>query len=419
MPLYIQKYGGTSMGSIERIKNVAVRVKKWSDAGYQLIIVTSAMSGETDRLLGLSHSLTSNANLREVDMLVSTGEQASAALLSMALNDIGVPAVSYAGWQIPVQTTHAYTRARILNIDEKRIRKELNLGRVVVITGFQGVDENGNITTLGRGGSDTSAVAIAAAVHADECQIFTDVDGVYTTDPRVEKNARRLKHITFEEVLEMASLGSKVLQTRSVELAVKYQVKTRVLSSLTDPLLSLEIEKDAGTLITLDKKDSNMEKAVISGIAFQRDEAQIVLVGVPDQPGVAAKILSPIAEAMIEVDMIIQTKGSNSQTDFMFTVGKNDYEKACQILRDKQKFIGASEIKGDKNVAKVSIVGVGMRSDVGITSKMFNALADEKINIQSISTSEIKVSILVDKTHLETAVKKLHEVFNMSEERDN
>lgn len=413
MPLYIQKYGGTSMGSIERIKNVAMRIKKWSDAGHQLVIVTSAMSGETDRLLNLAYSLTSHTNSRELDMLVSTGEQVSAALLAIALNKLGIPTVSYAGWQIAMKTTSAYTRARILNVDAQRIRQDLASKRIVVITGFQGVDENGNITTLGRGGSDTSAVAIAAAVHADECQIFTDVDGVYTTDPRVVKNARRLNYITFEEVLEMASLGSKVLQTRSVELAVKYQVKTRVLSSLTDPLLPLSIEKDAGTLITLEQKKSNMENAVISGIAFQRDEAQIVLVGVPDKPGVAACILSPIAEAMIEVDMIIQTKGDNSKTNFTFTVGKNDYEKACQILSEKQMIIGAASITGDNNVAKVSVVGVGMRSDVGITSRIFKALAEENINIQSISTSEIKVSILIERQFLERAVNILHTVFKL------
>lgn len=404
------------MGSIERIQNVAQRIAKWHQAGHQIVVVTSAMSGETNRLLGLADEINKSAinktvNHRELDVLAATGEQVSVALLAIALNSIGIPAISFAGWQIPILTNDISTRARISHIDQKPILKELQAGRVVIITGFQGVDENSNITTLGRGGSDTSAVAIAAVLKAEECLIYTDVDGVYTTDPRLVEDARKLDRITFEEMLEMASLGSKVLQTRSVEFAGKYQVKTRVLSSLTDPHMPLHLEQNAGTLITLDEKEKNMEQAAISGIAFQRDEAQIAVLGVPDTPGVAASILGPIADASIDVDMIIQNRSVGGKTDFMFTVGKHDFESAKEILKKQDFAAHHFEILGDDQVSKISVIGVGMRSHAGVANKMFQVLAKERINIQTISTSEIKISVLIERKYLELAVRALHKEF--------
>jgi len=415
MALIVHKYGGTSMGSTERIKNVAKRVAKWHRAGHQVVVVPSAMSGETNRLLGLAKEISPQPDPRELDMLASTGEQASSALLAIALQGENVAAVSYAGWQVPVKTDSAYTKARIQSIDDERIRADLDAGRVVVITGFQGIDDEGNITTLGRGGSDTSAVAIAAAIEADECLIYTDVDGVYTTDPRVVEDARRLDQITFEEMLEMASLGSKVLQIRSVEFAGKYRVKTRVLSSLTDPLMPLEQEMHSGTLITFEE-DSDMEAAVISGIAFARDEAKITVLGVPDKPGIAYQILGPIADANIDVDMIIQNQSVDGKTDFTFTVPRGEYQRALTILTDSVKgHIGAASVSGDPKVSKVSVVGVGMRSHVGIASKMFRTLSEEGINIQMISTSEIKISVLIDEKYMELAVRALHKVFELDQ----
>jgi aspartate kinase len=415
MALIVHKYGGTSMGSVERIQNVAKRVAKWMKAGHQVVVVPSAMSGETNRLLGLAKEISPNPDPRELDQIASTGEQVSSGLLALALQAQGVGAVSYAGWQVVIKTDSSYTKARIQGIDADKVLGDLKAGKAVVITGFQGVDEVGNITTLGRGGSDTSAVAVAAALNADECLIYTDVDGVYTTDPRVCEDARRLEKITFEEMLEMSSLGSKVLQIRSVEFAGKYRVKTRVLSSLTDPLMSLEQEMSSGTLITFEEEET-MEAAVISGIAFARDEAKITVLGVPDKPGIAYQILGPIADANIDVDMIIQNQSVDGKTDFTFTVPRADYQKALDLLKSKvQAHIQAKEILGDPKVSKVSVVGVGMRSHVGIASKMFRTLSEEGINIQMISTSEIKISVLIDEKYMELAVRALHKAFELDQ----
>jgi aspartate kinase len=415
MALIVHKYGGTSMGSVERIQNVAKRVAKWMKAGHQVVVVPSAMSGETNRLLGLAKEISPNPDPRELDQIASTGEQVSSGLLALALQAQGVGAVSYAGWQVVIKTDSSYTKARIQGIDADKVLGDLKAGKAVVITGFQGVDEVGNITTLGRGGSDTSAVAVAAALNADECLIYTDVDGVYTTDPRVCEDARRLEKITFEEMLEMSSLGSKILQIRSVEFAGKYRVKTRVLSSLTDPLMSLEQEMSSGTLITFEEEET-MEAAVISGIAFARDEAKITVLGVPDKPGIAYQILGPIADANIDVDMIIQNQSVDGKTDFTFTVPRADYQKALDLLKSKvQAHIQAKEILGDPKVSKVSVVGVGMRSHVGIASKMFRTLSEEGINIQMISTSEIKISVLIDEKYMELAVRALHKAFELDQ----
>jgi aspartate kinase len=418
MALIVHKYGGTSMGSIERIQNVARRVAKWHAAGHQVVVVPSAMSGETNRLLGLAREINNQAEPRELDMIAATGEQVSVGLLAIALKTIGTDAISYTGWQVPVRTDSSYTKARILSIDDARVKADLEAGRVVIITGFQGIDEFGHITTLGRGGSDTSAVAIAAALGADECLIFTDVDGVYTTDPRVVPEARRLEKVTFEEMLEMASLGSKVLQIRSVEFAGKYKVKTRVLSSLTPPEIPVEIEAASGTLITFEE-DENMEQAVISGIAFNRDEAKITVTRVPDRPGIAFQILGPVAEANIDVDMIIQNQSKDGMTDFSFTVHRNEYQRALDVLNNKVKpAIDAGEIIGDPKSAKVSVVGIGMRSHVGLASLMFRTLSEEGINIQMISTSEIKISVVIEDKYMELAVRALHKAFGLDESSD-
>lgn len=412
MALIVHKYGGTSMGSTDRIKNVAKRVAKWHDAGHQIVVVPSAMSGETNRLIGLAKEIMDQPDPRELDMIASTGEQVSVGLLSMALLAIGKQAVSYAGWQVAIKTDSAFTKARIQSIDDEKVKRDLGAGKIVIITGFQGVDEHDNIATLGRGGSDTSAVAIAAAMKASECLIFTDVDGVYTTDPRVVSEARRLKTITFEEMLELASLGSKVLQTRSVEFAGNYRVPTRVLSSLTDPMLPLEIEANSGTLISFEE-DTNMEQAVISGIAFNRDEAKITVLGVPDRPGVAYHILGPVADANIEVDMIIQNQSVDGKTDFTFTVSRGEYTRALAVLEANREALGAASITGDAKVSKLSVVGVGMRSHVGVASQMFRTLSEEGINIMMISTSEIKISVLIDEKYMELAVRALHKAFEL------
>jgi aspartate kinase len=414
MALIVHKYGGTSMGSTDRIKNVAARVAKWHDAGHQIVVVPSAMSGETNRLIGLAKEIMAQPDPRELDMIASTGEQVSVGLLAMALLAIGKDAVSYTGWQAGIRTDSAFTKARIQSIEDTRVRADLDAGKIVIITGFQGVDEDGNISTLGRGGSDTSAVAIAAAMKADECLIFTDVDGVYTTDPRVVDEARRLEKITFEEMLELASLGSKVLQTRSVEFAGNYRVPTRVLSSLTDPLIPVEQEANSGTLISFEE-ETNMEQAVISGIAFNRDEAKITILGVPDKPGVAFHILGPIAEANVEVDMIIQNQSVDGKTDFTFTVSRNEYAKAMAVLEGMKSEIGAASVTGDAKVSKVSAVGVGMRSHVGVASQMFRTLSEEGINIRMISTSEIKISVLIDEKYMELAVRALHKAFGLEQ----
>ncbi|MEY3651259.1 MAG: aspartate kinase [Pseudomonadota bacterium] len=409
MALIVQKYGGTSVGSPERIKNLARRVARFKALGHQIVVVVSAMSGETNRLIGLAREVMAEPDPRELDVMVSTGEQVTIGLTAMALMELGIKAKSYTGAQVRIVTDDAHTKARILHIDEQRIRADLDAGNVVVVAGFQGVDEDGNITTLGRGGSDTTGVALAAALKADECQIYTDVDGVYTTDPRVVPEARRLKSITFEEMLELASQGSKVLQIRSVEFAGKYKVKLRVLSSFE--------EDGEGTLITFEdseNKDSNMEQPIISGIAFNRDEAKITVLGVPDKPGIAYQILGPIADANIDVDMIIQNTGADGTTDFTFTVHKNEMAKALSILRDQvQAHIGAREISGDDKIAKVSVVGVGMRSHVGIASQMFRTLAEEGINLQMISTSEIKIAVVIDEKYMELAVRVLHKAFGL------
>ena len=404
MALYVYKFGGTSVGSVERIKAVADKVKNAQDEGNQIVVVVSAMSGETNRLIGLAKEIQQQPTERELDVLVSTGEQVTVALLSMALHNIGCAACSYTGGQVKILTDSSHTKARILSIDDGRMRAHLNQGSVVVVAGFQGVDEDGNITTLGRGGSDTTAVALAAALKADECHIYTDVDGVYTTDPRVEPKARRLDKITFEEMLEMASLGSKVLQIRSVEFAGKYNVPLRVLSSFTE---------GAGTLITYE--ESEVESALISGIAFNRDEAKLTISGVPDRPGIASKILSPIADANIEVDMIIQNIADDATTDFTFTVHRNDYQRAKSALEKICVELDAKKVTGDDGIVKVSIVGVGMRSHAGIASTMFKALADEGINIRMISTSEIKISVVVDEKYLELAVRTLHAAFKLDQ----
>jgi aspartate kinase len=405
MALYVYKFGGTSVGSVERIKAVAEKVKKAHDQGDQIVVVVSAMSGETNRLIALAKEMQAQPNEREMDVLLSTGEQVTVSLLSMALHEIGCPACSYTGGQVKILTDSSHTKARIRNIEDTRMLAHLNDGKVVVVAGFQGVDEHNNITTLGRGGSDTTAVALAAALKADECHIYTDVDGVYTTDPRVEPKARRLDKITFEEMLEMASLGSKVLQIRSVEFAGKYNVALRVLSSFTE---------GKGTLITYE--ESQMESALVSGIAFNRDEAKLTITGVPDLPGVAFKILGPIADANIEVDMIIQNIADDATTDFTFTVHRNDYPRAKALLENVCAELGARKVTGDDSIVKVSIVGVGMRSHAGIASTMFKTLAEEGINIRMISTSEIKISVVVDEKYLELAVRALHAAFKLDKE---
>ena len=408
MALIVQKYGGTSVANPERIRNVARRVARYKAMGHQIVVVVSAMSGETNRLIALAKEIMPEPDPRELDVMISTGEQVTIGLTTLALMELGIKAKSYTGAQVKILTDAAHTKARILDIDDHNIKQDLNDGYVVVVAGFQGADEFGNITTLGRGGSDTTGVALAAALKADECQIYTDVDGVYTTDPRVVPEARRLDKITFEEMLELASQGSKVLQIRSVEFAGKYKVKLRVLSSFED-------EGD-GTLITFEEanKDNNMEEPIISGIAFNRDEAKITVLGVPDTPGTAYKILGPIAEANIDVDMIIQNTGADGLTDFSFTVHKNEMNKALGILRDKvQGFINAREIVGDDKIAKVAVVGVGMRSHVGIASQMFRTLAEEGINIQMISTSEIKIAVVVAEKYMELAVRVLHKAFEL------
>ncbi|MDT4805172.1 Aspartate kinase [compost metagenome] len=403
MALIVQKFGGTSVGTVERIEQVAEKVKKFREGGDDIVVVVSAMSGETNRLIDLAKQISDQPVPRELDVMVSTGEQVTIALLSMALIKRGVPAVSYTGNQVRILTDSAHNKARILQIDDQKIRADLKAGRVVVVAGFQGVDEHGNITTLGRGGSDTTGVALAAALKADECQIYTDVDGVYTTDPRVVPQAQRLDKITFEEMLEMASLGSKVLQIRSVEFAGKYNVPLRVLHSF---------QEGPGTLITLDEEES-MEQPIISGIAFNRDEAKLTIRGVPDIPGVAFKILGPISAANIEVDMIVQNVAHDNTTDFTFTVHRNDYQNAQRVLEQTASEIGAREVIGDTKIAKVSIVGVGMRSHAGVASRMFEALAKETINIQMISTSEIKVSVVIEEKYLELAVRALHTAFEL------
>lgn len=404
MALIVQKFGGTSVGTVERIQQVAEKVKKFRENGDDIVVVVSAMSGETNRLIDLAKQITDGEPVpRELDVMVSTGEQVTIALLAMALIKRGVPAVSYTGNQVRILTDSAYNKARILQIDDQKIRAELKAGRVVVVAGFQGVDEQGSITTLGRGGSDTTGVALAAALKADECQIYTDVDGVYTTDPRVVPKAQRLEKITFEEMLEMASLGSKVLQIRSVEFAGKYNVPLRVLHSF---------QEGPGTLITLDEEES-MEQPIISGIAFNRDEAKLTIRGVPDIPGIAFKILGPISAANIEVDMIVQNVSHDNTTDFTFTVHRNDYNNALSVLQKTADELGAREVVGDTNIAKVSIVGVGMRSHAGVASRMFEALAKETINIQMISTSEIKVSVVIEEKYLELAVRALHTAFEL------
>ncbi|MGA8514335.1 MAG: aspartate kinase, partial [Burkholderiaceae bacterium] len=416
MALIVHKYGGTSMGSTERIRNVAKRVAKWARSGHQMVVVPSAMSGETNRLLGLAKELapakSNDAYSRELDMLASTGEQVSSALLAIALQAEGLESVSYAGWQVPIKTNNAHTKARIESIDDQKVRADLAAGKVVIVTGFQGVDPDGNITTLGRGGSDTSAVAVAAAMKAAECLIYTDVDGVYTTDPRVVPEARRLSTVSFEEMLEMASMGSKILQIRSVEFAGKYKVPLRVLSSFTPWDINIDEEAKSGTLITFEE-DEQMEQAIVSGIAFNRDEAKISVLGVPDKPGIAYQILGAIADANIEVDVIIQNLSKDGKTDFSFTVHRNDYAKAMDLLKTKVlPSLGAQEVVGDAKICKVSIVGIGMRSHVGVASKMFRALAEDGINIQMISTSEIKTSVVIDEKYMELAVRALHKAFD-------
>ncbi len=419
MALIVHKYGGTSMGSTERIRNVAKRVAKWARAGHQMVVVPSAMSGETNRLLGLAKELApakaTDAYSRELDMLASTGEQASSALLAIALQAEGMASVSYAGWQVPIKTNSAYTKARIESIDDAKVRADLAAGKVVIVTGFQGMDDSGNITTLGRGGSDTSAVAVAVAMKAKECLIYTDVDGVYTTDPRVVPEARRLHTVSFEEMLEMASMGSKVLQIRSVEFAGKYRMPLRVLSSFTPWDIDIVEEAASGTLISFEE-DEHMEQAIVSGIAFNRDEAKISVLGVPDKPGIAYQILGAVADANIEVDVIIQNISKDGKTDFSFTVNRGDYARAVELLKTQVlPHLGAQEVVGDTKICKVSIVGIGMRSHVGVASKMFRCLSEEGINIQMISTSEIKTSVVIDEKYMELAVRALHKVFDLDQ----
>ena len=406
MSLLVQKFGGTSVGSLERITRVAGRVARARERGDEVVVVVSAMSGETDRLLGLARSIQERPNARELDVLLSTGEQVTIALLAMTLQENGFAARSYTGHQVRIGTDSVHTKARIVHIDDRRIRADLAAGRVVVVAGFQGEDEDGNITTLGRGGSDTTAVALAAALGADECQIHTDVDGVYTTDPRVVPEARRLEALTFEEMLELASLGAKVLQIRSVEFASKYGVPLRVLSTFED---------GPGTLIGPDLEENSMEQPLISGVAFNRDEAKITVMGVQDRPGVAFSILGPVADENIEVDMIVQNSGADGTTDFTFTVHRNDYNRTLQIVRERTSQWQASEVTGDDRIVKISLVGVGMRSHAGIASRMFQALAAESINIQMISTSEIKISVVVDEKYLELGVRALHTAFGLEE----
>ena len=421
MALIVHKYGGTSMGSTDRIRNVAKRVAKWARAGHQMVVVPSAMSGETNRLLGLAKELSpasiSAETMREMDMIAATGEQVSVGLLAIALQAEGMDAVSYTGWQVPVSTNSAYTKARIESIDDARVRADLAAGKVVVIAGFQGVDEDQNITTLGRGGSDTSAVAIAAAMKAAECLIYTDVDGVYTTDPRIVPEARRLHTISFEEMLEMASLGSKILQIRSVEFAGKYRVPLRVLSSFTPWDIDLAEESKSGTLISFEE-DEKMEQAVVSGIAFNRDEAKVTLLGVPDKPGIAYQILGPVADANIDIDVIIQNVSQDGKTDFSFTVHRNDYARTMELLENNiGPSVQAAKVMGDPRICKVSIVGIGMKSHVGVASKMFRSLSEEGINIQMISTSEIKTSVVIDEKYMELAVRALHKAFDLDQEK--
>ena len=414
MALIVQKYGGTSVGSTERIINVAQRVAKWKRAGHDVVVVVSAMSGETNRLIELAQSIQSQPDPKELDVICSTGEQVTIGLLSMALINLGVPARSYTGGQIRLLTDNSYSKARILEIDKDRIQSDLHAGKVVVVAGFQGVDADSNITTLGRGGSDTSGVAIAAALSAQECQIYTDVDGVYTTDPRVVATARCLTTVTFEEMLEMASLGSKVLQIRAVEFAGKYKVRLRVLSSLTDPNISIEEESQSGTLITFED-DGTMEAALVSGIAFNRDEAKVTMLGVPDTPGIAFKILDPIANANIEVDVIVQNISTDGKTDFSFTVPKGDMDRTIELLKPVQEEMGARELVGDGKICKLGLVGVGMRSHGGVARKMFETLSNEGVNIQMISTSEIKITVVIDEKYMELAVRALHQSFNLEE----
>jgi len=406
MALYVQKYGGTSVGTTERIEAVADKLKAFHDEGHQLVVAVSAMSGETNRLIGLAGSITENPSPREMDVLVSTGEQVTIALLAMALEKRGIHARSFTGWQVGIKTNNAYMKARIEDIETSKMREVLDNGGICIVAGFQGVDEDNNITTLGRGGSDTTGVALAAALNADECQIYTDVDGVYTTDPRVVPAARRMDTVTFEEMLEMASLGSKVLQIRSVEFAGKYNVPLRVLSSFKD---------GNGTLITTEENNS-VEKPVISGIAFNRDEAKVTVQGVPDVPGVASRILVPVSDANIEVDMIVQNVSDDGSTDFTFTVHRNDYQKALKLLTELAEELNAVGVNGTDDICKVSLVGVGMRSHAGVASKMFKTLADESINILAITTSEIKISVVIEEKYLELAVRSLHTAFGLDAE---
>ncbi|MDO6683797.1 MULTISPECIES: aspartate kinase [unclassified Oceanobacter] len=408
MALYVQKYGGTSVGTVERIEMVADKVKSFRDAGHQVVVAVSAMSGETNRLIGLAKSVSDNPSPREMDVLVSTGEQVTIALLAMALEKRGVNARSYTGWQVGIKTDNAFMKARIEDIDTTAMRTQLDSGGVVIVAGFQGVDDDHNITTLGRGGSDTTGVALAAALGADECQIYTDVDGVYTTDPRVVPSARRMEQVTFEEMLEMASLGSKVLQIRAVEFAGKYKVPLRVLSTF---------KEGNGTLITMEENDS-VENPVISGIAFNRDEAKVTVKGVPDIPGVASRILVPISDANIEVDMIVQNVSDDGTTDFTFTIHRNEYSKAMAILEATANELNARQVIGTDSICKVSMVGVGMRSHAGVASKMFKTLADENINILAITTSEIKISVVIAEKYLELAVRSLHTAFGLDAEED-
>lgn len=413
MAIIVHKYGGTSMGSVERIKNVARRVAKWHRAGHQMVVVVSAMSGETNRLIGLAKAIMPNPDPRELDVVASTGEQVSIGLLAMALKAMGVEAVSFNGSQVGIHTDSAFTKARIQSIDSEPVMRELNAGKVVIVAGFQGRDEHGNVTTLGRGGSDTSGVAMAVALKAAECLIFTDVDGVYTTDPRIEPKARKLDAISFEEMLELASLGSKVLQIRSVEFAGKYKVPLRVLSSLTDPDIPVEVEAVSGTLISFEE-DSQMEKALVSGIACTRDEAKITLQQVPDTPGVAYKILGPVAAHNIDVDMIVQNMGDQGSTDFTFTVPKGELERCLKVLNDEVVPVAKPKaISTNSNIAKVSVVGIGMRTHAGVASRIFEALSKEQINVQIISTSEIKVSVVIEDKYMELAVRALHAAFDM------
>lgn len=405
MALIVQKYGGTSIGTVDRIQNVAKKIKKWREQGNELVIVVSAMSGETNRLIGLAQQITAKPNPRELDMILTTGEQVTIGLLAIALESIGVPAISFTGQQVGIVTDQSFNKARIQSIDNQKIRAELDAGKVVVIAGFQGVDEQGNLTTLGRGGSDTTGVALAAALKADECQIYTDVDGVYTTDPRVVPKARRLNRISFDEMLEMASLGSKVLQIRSVEFASKYKVRLRVLSTFE--------ENPQGTLIC--SEEELMENPVISGIAFSRDEAKLTVLGVPDRPGIAYAILKPISEANIEVDMIIQNQSVAGTTDFTFTVSRNDCEKALAILNTHATEMGAKEVLSDKGIVKVSLVGIGMRSHAGVAARMFEVLYNEGVNIEMISTTEIKISVVIREGELERAVQSLHAAFDLDQ----